>query len=504
MNCSKYHFKNVWLVSGDGSDPRKGELLVSHDGKILSCNESFISCGKVIDGRGKLLVPGFIDVHGHSDLSVLANPGGFSKVSQGVTTEITGNCGLAPFPLTPQNREHLQDLYTNYGVDLCWHDYNSYLLHLAEKQVSPDIVPLCGHNSLRAAVAGYEKQPLSASGLDQMQAFLENMLVSGCPGMSTGLLYVPGKFASDGELICLMKLLARYDRIYTTHLSSEGNLLLESMQQVFELAGAASLKRLQISHFKTAGAANWHKLEAAIELIEQARRNGINVSVDRYPYTESVTQLSVILPGEWADMDDLAIQKKLQNREEQRHLAALIREMKTPDYWQKARLVSTGSASHRKFCGRIFAEFSDDPAALAVELLARDAAGSTAAFAVMSEQNLKRILQLDYCMPGSDGYAVDPEHGQGSHPRSWGTFPRFLRMLLEMDVPIGTCIRRATGLPAGTFGLTDRGVLAEGLRADLVLLDPDELEDCSTFAFPCTPARGIKMVFCKGNCIYRC
>ena len=503
MNCSKIRVKNAWLVAGDGSEPRRGELLVSSDGKILAEGGPFIGAGEIIDGLGKLLAPGFIDAHGHSDISILACPDGFSKISQGVTTEIAGNCGLSAFPLTEKNREHLESLYAEYGVSLAWNDYPSYRETLQKKGCVPDVIPLCGHNTLRAAVAGYEKKVLSPSELEEMKRLLVLALDAGSPGLSTGLLYVPGKFAPEGEIVELMKVLARHDAVYATHLASEGDGLLEALDQTLNMASAAGLKKVQISHFKTAGPANWGKLPSALERISRARSEGIRVTVDRYPYTESMTQLSVILPGEWADMDDVAVMKKLRSGEERFALAARLRQERSADYWKRVRLVSTGAAAGRNGPGKYLCDLSRDPAAFVVELLAGDSAGTCAAFSGMSAENLDRITALDFCMPGSDGNALSYGYHVKSHPRAFGTVPRFLRRLLEHGVPVGEAVRRACGLPAETFALRDRGRLAPGLRADLVLFDPDELQDTADFSLPDSPARGILFAMSAGRIVYR-
>ena len=503
MSCSRIRVRNAWLVCGDGSAPRRGELLVSAEEGILAAGGPFIDGGEVIDGRGCLLAPGFIDAHGHSDISALAFPDCFSKVSQGVTTEIAGNCGLAAFPLTGENREHLEALYAEYGVPLDWNDCPSYRETLRKRGCALDVIALCGHNTLRAAVAGYEKEVLSPPELEEMKRLLDLALDAGSPGLSTGLLYVPGKFASEEEIVELMKVLTRHDAIYTTLLASEGTGLLEALDRTFSMARRAGLKKVQISHFKTAGPANWGKLDGALELIRQAAAEGIRVTVDRYPYTESMTQLSVILPGKWGDMDDVAIMKKLGSSEARIGLAAALRQERSADYWETVRLVSTGAAAGRGGRGKRLSELSEDPASFVVELLAGDAAGTCAAFSGMSPGNLDRIMALDFCMPGSDGNALSRDCRVKTHPRAFGTVPRFLRRLLEKNVSPGEAVRRACGLPAETFGLADRGLLAPGRRADLVLFDPDELEDTADFSFPESPARGILFTMVSGKIVYR-
>ena len=339
--------------------------------------------------------------------------------------------------------------------------------------------------------------------MNRMKELLSAALDAGAPGLSAGLLYVPGKFASDGEIIELMKIIASKNKIFTTHLRSEGDQLLESLENTLFLAENAGLKKLQISHFKTAGASNWNKLSAAIELIAEARYRGIDVTVDRYPYVESMTQMSVILPGAWSDMDDVSIERKLRDPEERKHLAELLRSERNLEYWKRVRLASTGSGRYRKYCGMLLPDIADDPVELVVELMSQDASGTCGAFAGMNEENLKRIMHLEFCMPGSDGNAFSAGYRGGAHPRSYGTVPRFLKMLLEDGLSPGHAVRRATGLPALTFGLDDRGLVAAGRRADLVLLDPDELTDTADFASPYSVASGIKFTMLNGSFVFR-
>lgn len=504
MNCFQYHIKNAFLVKGDGSEPVKSELLCSNDGKILAVGHDFVGCGKVLDGRKQLLVPGFIDAHSHSDISVLPQGSGISKLSQGVTTDIVGNCGLSVFPLTGKNRGHLEELYANYQYPFQWQTCAEYLSFLQEKMTVPRIVPLCGHNTLRAAAAGYDKEQLSRNELQIMIELLDEALTSGAMGLSFGLLYVPGKFARQDEITELMKTVARHDKICTTHLRSEGNELLESIEEFLFCAKSAGLKKLQISHFKTAGKQNWSKLDAAEELILKARNEGITLTLDRYPYTESMTQLSVVLPGKWSDMDDSKIQKLLQDREERELLTTQLAAAREKESWKNVRLCSTAHPRYRKDCGRIFTEITTDPVALAVELLSVDCTGTCAAFAGMSEENLSRIISWDFCMPGSDGNALPPGNAFGTpHPRSWGTFPRFLKRLLESGTSIREAFFRASGLPARTFGLNDRGVLEPGRMADMVLIDPDALEDKATFLAPDSPAEGILWTMVGGKLVFQ-
>ncbi len=510
MSCSSKLFRNLWLADGTGAPLRRAAVLV-RDGLVQAVEPEIVGSAAAEEHHdlgGRILAPGFLDAHGHSDLSILASPEGFGRVSQGVTCEIVGNCGLSAFPLTGENRGHLAALYRNYGVELDWEDLDSWRKALKTRNVRLRMHSLCGHNTLRAAVAGYEKRELSGGEFDRMGALLETALRQGAPGLSTGLLYVPGKFADRDELLFLMKLLAREDGVYTTHLRSEGRELIESLEETIELARCAGLRRVHISHFKTAGRANWHKLDRAIALFEEARAGGMELTVDRYPYTESMTQLSTILPGGWEDLDDETIERRLSDPAAAEALERELAEARPADSWATIRLVSTAAPGMAEFCGETFDRIAErrklPPAAVAVRLLAADAAGSTAGFRGMSGENLRRILALDYCACGSDENARPADFPIGrSHPRAFGSLPRFLRLRLAASPPNEAAVRQVAGLPAGIFRLADAGTIAPGKPADLSAFDPETIDGRADFLHPHTPAAGILFTLIGGAFVYR-
>lgn len=499
-------FENIWIADGNGGEPFRGTVLT--DGGFIAAvlreKVAGVSAAETVDGRGMILAPGFIDAHGHSDISLLAAPEAESKVTQGVTTEIAGNCGLSAFPLTSANRGHLTELYANYHVELDWDDYPSYRRRLREKRPKMRLACLCGHNTLRAAVAGYETGELTARQLKEMKALLAAALEAGAKGLSSGLLYVPGKFSTPEELVELLRVVAAHGGVYATHLRSEGNGLLESLAETLECAREAGVKKVQISHFKTAGRANWSKLDDALKMIEEARASGIAVTVDRYPYVESMTQLSVILPPPWDDLGDVELQNLLRAPATRRELEDSLRRSRDAEYWRSVRLAATGAANFREYCGRMIAETGDDPAKFVVDLLAADAAGTCGAFHGMSEANLARILDLDFCMPGSDGNALPADGSLGfSHPRAFGAVAKFIRRRLDSGSSIGNAVRRVASLPAKTFALDDRGVVASGYAADLVLFDPDSIDSPADFRTPNTPPTGIIMTVKGGEDVFR-
>ena len=502
-------FRNLWLADGALSPLRRAAVLVDGE-RILGVEPEITASAadRTVELRGRILAPGFLDVHGHSDLSLMARPEGFGKVSQGISCEIMGNCGLSAFPLSRENREHLEELWAQYGTELDWEDFSGWRAALRNRSARLRAEALVGHNTLRAAVAGYENETLSSVQLETMKQLLARELDAGAPGLSTGLLYVPGKFAPPGEVVELMRVVAAHDKIYATHLRSEGNELFESLDETIECALRAGLKKVHISHFKTAGCANWGKLDGALERLESARAAGIRITVDRYPWTESMTQLSVILPGKAGDLDDSSLARLLANAEERQRVAAELAASRPADYWAGVTLVSTRCAKFRGDGGGTIAALAEreqlSPAELVVDLLAADAAGTTAAFRGMSEENLRRILSLPFCMMGSDESARPADDSIGrSHPRGFGSAARFLRRLLDAGSPIEAVVHRMTGLAAETFGLPELGRIEPGKTADFAAFDPEEVDATADFANPHSPAAGVLFTMVGGEFVYR-
>ncbi|MBE6387694.1 MAG: hypothetical protein E7045_06510 [Lentisphaerae bacterium] len=502
MSIPCLHLTDLWLADGTGAPLKKSELLIS-GGVVSAVGKEDIGAGAgvKISCRNQIVSPGFIDVHGHSDISILSHPDAvLARTSQGVTCEIAGNCGLSAFPVTQVNRSHLEELYARYNIPFDWQS-SAELRQLARQKVSAcDIEYLSGHNTLRAAVSGYGNDELGEPEIKRMCALLDAELDSGVLGLSLGLLYVPGKFASESELYSLFKTVAAHNKIVTCHLKSEGKKLIESIEEMIYLARVSGLKKLHISHFKTAGKDNFHKLGKAFELFEEASQYGVDITFDRYPYTQSMTQLSLILPDEWSDIDDVTITEKLQDNECCREVISELQKLRSDDYWKSVTLVNSPLPKYRPFCGMTLDKLGENPAECAVEILRYNSPGATAAFSGMSKENMVKIITDPRCMPGSDGTALPPGGEFGyDHPRSYGAVARFIRLLLDNGIKIEETVRRATGLPAQVFGLTNRGVIKKGVPADITVFDPDEIDGNSTFASPSAPAAGVSMLFKEGR-----
>ena len=497
-----YHLKNLWLADGGNGPLRKSELLISDQGVVCAVGKEHIGCsaGKVIDLENCIAAPGFIDVHGHSDLSIAAYPQASARVSQGVTCEVAGNCGLSAYPVTEKNTDHLQKLYARYHVDFSWQDHSEYSAFIRSRDPLCDLETLTGHNTLRAAVSGYGSGELTDEELALACSLLDEALVSGSCGLSLGLLYVPGKFASERELLALFSTVAGRGKTVSCHLRSEGKMLCESISEMLRLSRMSGLKKFHISHFKTAGRDNFSKLDEAFRLIDEAKSYGVSVTFDRYPYTQSMTQLSLVLPDEWSDVDDVTITRRLQDNATAQKLLDELHTLRDEKYWQSVLLVNT---AHPRFAGRRGVPLSalgNDPAQEVLEILRYDSPSATAAFSGMSEKNMLKIICDPRCMPGSDGTALAPDGSLGvDHPRSYGASAKFIRLLLDNNVPVGECVYRASGLAASRFDLAGRGKIAPGAAADITVFDPDEIDGNASFADPFATASGIKLVMKNGR-----
>ena len=463
----------------------------------------------VLDARGTTVCPGFVDVHSHADQSPLLERDDISKIRQGVTTEVVGNCGfsLAPAHPDPEFRAFLTRLFPPQEVS--WTGFGELLGLLDERGYVTNYCPLVGHGALRCAVTGMAPGAPDRAELAAMRLLLEQSLSAGAFGLSSGLTYPPSLYAEHTELTELARCLDD-TRVYTTHLRSEGAGLLDAVQEALALAREAGC-RLQVSHLKAMGRPNWGATAAALSTLDRARDSGMRVAQDVYPYTAASTSLLALLPPSFLTGTSAEVLERLSAPGAAHRLADAMRAgapgwENRAEYagWDGVLLAGTGSGRHE---GRTLAELAGElalePVETLVHVLVSERLRVTASTFTMDESDVRRVLAHPATMVGSDGLPVGPSGKP--HPRLFGTFPRVLGHYLR-DRPIGPAedvIHRMTGRAADWFHIPDRGRIGAGMVADLVAFDPLRVCDRATYTEPDRGPDGLAWVMLGGRVVVR-
>ncbi len=450
-----------------------------------------------------LLAPGFIDTHTHSDTYLLIEPSAPSKVFQGITTEVCGNCGASGAPISDISQ--LPSDWADKKYPGTWHSVAEYRALFEQAQPAVNAALLIGHNTLRRNIVGYENRPATPDEMRRMLQLAEESMEAGGRGLTTGLVYAPGMYAPREEIVALASVAGRHGGIYASHMRSEGAQLLEAIDETIEIGEAAGA-RIQVSHLKTAGRANWDKIEAALERIQLARDRGLPVMADRYPYTAGATDLDVVFPAWFAEGGRDVILKRLADPAQRSRLRTELLDSRPAEEWGGVTVGSTTHPDNLRFRGMSLLEVAEaldgDPVDAILHLCETDQLTTGAFFSGMSEANMFRILAQPYVMLGSDASlraTAGPLSHDYPHPRAYGSFPRFLRWALDgKTVPLPEAIRKMTSLPASQFGLNDRGMVAEGKKADLVVLDPAQVQDLAAYGNPHQLSKGIIHLIVNG------
>ncbi len=495
---------NADVYDGLGHPPRRVDVAVTGADIVEVGDLSRAVARTVIDLTGYMLAPGFIDVHSHSDVYVLVEPSAASKITQGVTTEVVGNCGASAAPL--YGAYQLPSDWREHECPGTWQTVAEYRALIDEVRPAVNVALLVGHNTLRAGTVGYEGRPATPDEMAEMKRRLAQGLDEGAIGFSTGLIYIPGAFAPRKEVEDLCRVVADHDGIYTSHMRSESDRLLEAIDETIAY-GRASGVRVQISHLKTAGRENWGKLDAALERIRAARdREGMDVAADRYPYTAACTDLDILLPSWALDDGHAAILKRVRDPAIRERIREEMLKGRDADYWHSITVGSTHHPDNQRFKGMPLHDAARalgmEPVDAVFHLIEKDELKTTGIFFGMSEDNMWRILEEPYVMIGSDGSVHAPEGPLSydhPHPRAYGTFPRYLRAALDgRTVALPEAIRKMTSLPAAQFGFNGRGIIARGYRADLTAFKRDTVRDRSDFVRPHQLSEGMDLVMVNG------
>jgi len=499
------------VYDGTGSPPIAADIAVANDSIVKVGTPGSIAGKTVLSAMGRAVAPGFIDVHDHSDLGLIVNPKAESVIRQGITTLVSGQCGGSPFPIGDEIFEEEKEYAKKiYGLDLDWKEMAGFFSRLETAGIALNYATLVGHGTIRGKVMGFSNRPPKEEELSLMERLVEDHIRSGAFGFSTGLEYTPGSFAGPEEIAALCRSAARLGGIYATHMRDEGDGLLESLAESIEAARSSGV-RLQISHFKTAYPRNWSKLDAALALLEQASREGVDVFCDRYPYIAASTGLSYYFPM-WAregTTEDFISRLKDPGLDS-RLRAHLAEQEKKLGSWDRVLLSSIASEQNRGLQGKNILEAAAGagkaPYEFMRDLLIAERALVDMVVFMMSEDNLKRILAHPLVGVGCDGGAVAPYGllGRGKpHPRHYGTFPRVLGKYVRQEKILSAeeMIRKMTSVPAARFGMEKRGSIKPGNCADLVVFDADRIEDRADWINPHQYPIGIDYVIVNGQVV---
>jgi N-acyl-D-amino-acid deacylase len=506
--------RNGQVVDGSGAPRYRADVAVD-DGCIVNVGRlEDAEAEIVLDASGCVVAPGFVDMHSHADYSLPSLPTADSLVHQGITTIVAGQCGASPAPLLDETREQVIAMGESADMPLPWHEWStfgSFLDYLAETGISLNVVPLVGQGAVRSAVMGFTAQPPDREQVARMQAEVARAMDEGAVGVSTGLIYPPGSYSSTEELIAITTPVGERGGFYFSHIRGEGDTLLDSVAEAIRIgreAGAA----VQISHFKAVGESNWFKSAAALDLIDQARAEGLDVTADLYPYLASSTGLSATLP-DWANEGGKeAILKRLADPELRRRMEADMREGQAPRAGGWDLVFISNSPKNRSYEGHHVAELAAEAAKSPHDwildvLLETELDVGMIKFS-MSEDNRKLELRHPAMMIGTDGYGLAPEGplSRGKpHPRNYGTFPRVLSHYVREQgvISLEEAIWKMSGFPAQKLRWTDRGLLRKGFRADLVVFEADRVADQATYEEPHQFPRGIHHVVVNGSLVIR-
>jgi dihydroorotase/N-acyl-D-amino-acid deacylase len=491
-------FKDALVVDGTGSPARVASLLIE-DGTIVALgNVPQPADTEVVDCAGLTIAPGFIDLHSHSDLQVLE--GRREKLLQGVTAEVVGNCGFSPYPAAVP-RDALYDFANPIfcgGRDWGWHSARDYLTQAAGPSSSTTAFSLVGHGTLRIAVVGNRQGALDEDALRRMEYLLEQSFEQGAAGFSTGLMYAPGSSAPFEELERLCRVVARNGKLYATHMRDYSGGLVQAVEEQLELSRRTGC-RLQISHLQAVGPANWPSQVRALERIESAERDGVDIAFDCYPYTHGSTVATQLLP-QWALAQGIPGLLTALSDPGKRERIAVETEASLAQSWQGILISAVDSQSCTAFVGQNIADIAEHEKKRAIDCLLDVLVENRGRVNILeinqSEENLRQTLTHPLSIVISDGFYVTGR----PHPRLHGTFPLWLGHYCRDRrwISLEEAVAKITSRPAERLGLKRRGRLEPGYVADLVLFDADRIDSPATYQDPCLPPVGVVEVYRNG------
>ncbi|HEV8431522.1 MAG TPA: D-aminoacylase [Pyrinomonadaceae bacterium] len=506
--------KNGRIIDGSGRAGYSADVAIKGD-RIVSIGKlSQANAARTIDAQGLVVAPGFIDMLGQSETYLLIDPRAMSKVMMGVTTEITGE-GESIAPINDRQIKEQEDFLRRFNLTIDWRTLDEYFKRLEKQGSGVNLGTFVGATQVREYVIGYDDRPPTPPELDQMKKLVADAMRDGALGLSTSLQYVPARFAKTDELIELAKVARQYGGIYATHQRSEANTIDASLDEVFEIAQKAQIP-VEIWHLKTAYKKNWGRMPHVLNRIKQARDRGLDVTADIYPYIAGSTALSACLPPWALEGGTEKMLERLRDPQTRQRLKTEIAQEQTA--WENIYLgsggpggVLIGSVVNRELeslQGKRISEIAEqqkkDPLDAVFDLILADHGQTGAIYFMMSEDDMRAAMKspfVSFCTDSGSRATDGPLAGSKSHPRGWGSYPRILGGYVrdEKLLTLEAAIHKMTGAPAARVGLKERGLVKEGLFADITVFDPAKVIDKATFESPNQYPTGIEYVIVNGK-----
>ncbi|MCX7919052.1 MAG: D-aminoacylase [bacterium] len=502
--------KNGQILDGTGNPGYIADIGIIGDRIVEIGNLPNAAGARVIHATGLTVSSGFIDIHSHTDVELLVNARAESKIRQGITTEVSGNCGSTPFPYGRNGLTGTKKWLARYGLELDWSTCGEFLERLEKQGIGINYATYIGQGNIRAAVMGEDDRKPTAEEIALMQNEVAKAMEEGAFGLSTGLIYPPGSFATTEEIVELAKIAAQYGGIYSTHMRSEGKFLLEAIEEAITICKHAGIP-VQIAHLKVSGNRNWGKAKFAIEKIAIARNNLLPVSADRYPYIASATGLDSLIPL-WAHNGGMdALLSRLRDPETRSQIAdEMLENIGEESGWEDTIISSVVTEANKPFEGKNLKEIAamrnQDITETIFDLLIEEEGQISAIFFSMNEEETDYILSQPFVSIGTDAGAKAP-YGPLSegkpHPRAYGTFPRAIAVYCREKklFALPELIRKMTLFNAEKIGLVERGKIQRGYYADIVVFDAAKITDTATFLDPHQFPKGIELVMVNGKIV---
>ncbi|MDL2294695.1 D-aminoacylase [Ruminococcaceae bacterium OttesenSCG-928-D13] len=500
--------KNAQILDGTGGEAFAGDIAI-HQGKIVAVGRVAETAAQLINAEGLHAAPGLIDVHGHSDMFAFADPDRASKLCQGVTTEICGQCGLGPAPTSEAFYPHYENYFKSQGAPIypqsrSFTSFGAYLDFMEGLPLGINMAYFIPHGTVRMAVMGLSPQKADAGQLEQMRQLVREGMEKGALGLSSGLMYAPGMFADQDELAALCEVVGQYGGIYTSHIRNQGSLLEQCVADTIEAARRGGA-RVNISHHKASGKGNWGKVKNTIRMIHEA---GFPAMHDVYPYAASSTMIRSTLPPKVQKMEQADIMAYLSNTNNH---AELKQDIFHPDDSFESPLEDCGydgiliieAAKTKDAVGKTISQYAEalgtDPFDAFIKLVVENNLGVGYIGFSMSEDDVDTLVADPLCMFGTDGLYIPGM--EMTHPRAIGTFPRILgHYVREKGVlPLAEAIRKMTSLPARFYGLAGKGLLKVGMDADVVVFNAATVADHADYRQPLLPNEGVHTVLVNGQ-----